>query len=414
MFQDAMKRTWILIVVSGLLITSYAGSIAYLLLERDNNNYSEYPFDPPDDPSRFVFPDDQGLNTTILDSLSLSGDYLLNHIEYNGRWDYEFNASSGKSNSGYNVLRHAGTTYSLALIFKYTRDLDHYNGTIRTLNYLLSRYLDLRQFKGKEVATVKSGSYTKLGGPGITLLAVVEIKRIDPHVDYDREMEALKNYIVQMQGPDGSLQCFLGDREDEHSDYYPGEALLGLAKYHQFTNDTEVLDVLRKGLDFYNRYFPDDYTAYSPWATEAISYLHSVEGGIDLNEKAIAMANSCRRGQIIESYSGDEFFIGAFSTRATSSTASRIEAVADAYLLTARVKDIFNSTRFYRSMNLCAGFLMRSQISIEDASFLPDPERSAGGIPNTRDDLTIRIDNVQHTAVVLVKIMVYQRDLDHI
>ena len=65
-------------------------------------------------------------------------------------------------------------------------------------------------------------------------------------------------------------------------------------------------------------------------------------------------------------------------------------------------------------MDDCGGFLMRLQIDEEDASILPDPEKSVGGIPNERDDLTVRIDNVQHTLVVLTKIMVYQRGPDHI
>ena len=126
------------------------------------------------------------------------------------------------------------------------------------------------------------------------------------------------------------------------------------------------------------------------------------------------MADSCKRGQIVHAWGLDPFYIGAFSSHPKASTASRIESVCDAYLLASRSGDTHNATRYFDSMNLCAGFLMRFQIGEDLASTLPDPERSLGGLPNSLEDLTIRIDNVQHTTVVLTKVMVYQRGPEHI
>jgi hypothetical protein len=217
-----------------------------------------------------------------------------------------------------------------------------------------------------------------------------------------------------MRRDNGSLQCYYGGSENKHSDYYPGEALLALAKYHQLTKDTEVLDTLRAGLSYYNDYFPGIYTAYSPWATEAIAYLHDLEGGDILKDKGYTMADACKRGQIRYSTKSDPFFIGAFSLNARSSTSSRIESVCDSYLMALRANDTSRAARYRTSIDLCAGFLMRLQIDEDDASILPEPGLSAGGVPNTRDDLTIRIDNVQHTVVVLIKVMVYQRGPDNI
>ncbi len=402
---------WIIIV---LLIGGYGAFAYYFINEYGKEDLRDYDYIPAGDMSRYNFPDDEGLNTTIMDSVLLAGDYLLQHIVKDGSWDYEFNASSGKSNGGYNVLRHAGTTYSLALVFKYGRDPDHYNGTIRTLNNLFSRYLDFEKRGGREIAIVRSGSIARLGGPALSLLALIEVKTVNPDAGYDRELEGLKNFIVEMKRNNGSLQCYYGGDEDKHSDYYPGEALLALSKYHQMTNDTEVLDTLRSGLAYYNDYFPNRYTAYSPWATEAITYLHSIEGDEELKEKGYAMADACKRGQIGTTTTSDPFFIGAFSLNARSSTASRIESVCDSYLMAFRADDTIQASRYRTSMDLCAGFLMRLQIDEEDASSLPDPDLAVGGVPNTAEDLTIRIDNVQHTAVVLIKVMVYQRAPDHI
>ena len=408
------KRLALYLMVSTLVIVSYLTFADFMITIDENQVLRTYSYEGITSLEGLTLPDNEGLNETIMESLKLAGDYLMNHIRSNGKWDYEYNASSGESNSGYNLLRHAGTTYALSLIFKYGHHTDHYNGTLRTLNYMLSRTMRYERIEGVEIATLTFGTYTKLGGPALALMCILEVKSFAPELAYDREMEAYKNFILKMQKPNGSFQCFYGDKEDEHSDYYPGEALLALATYHRMTGDEEVLDSLRSGLEYYNDYFSDGYTAYSPWATEPIAYLHSLEGGEDLVLKANSMANSCKKGQVVHAWGLDPFYIGAFSSNPRASTASRIESVCDAYLLALRNNDINNMTRYYSSMNLCAGFLMRFQIGEDLASTLPDSERSLGGIPNSSDDLTIRIDNVQHTAIVLTKVMVYQRGPDHI
>jgi hypothetical protein len=413
--NEATMKKWVVFgIIVVVLLTGYLSFAYFMITEYGKEDFRDYPYNPAESMDRFIFPEYEELNQTLMKSTLLTGDYLVEHINDDGSWDYEFNASSGKSNGGYNVLRHAGTTYSLALVFRYGRNPDHYNGTIRTLNNLFSRYLDFERKGGREIAIVRSGTYTKLGGPALALLALIEVKRVDPEAGYDRELEGLKNYIVEMEKDNGSLQCYYGKKENDHSDYYPGEALLAMAKYHEMTGDGEVLDVLRNGLQYYNQYFPDYYTAYSPWATEAIAYLHQLEGGEILKEKGYAMANSCRRGQIGPTTRNDPFYIGAFSLSARSNTASRVEAVCDSYLMAMRNNDTYEIERYRSTIDLCAGFLMRLQIDEEDASTLPQPELSKGGVPNTREDLTVRIDNVQHTAVVLIKIMVYQRGPYHI
>ena len=407
------KRLSLYLIVVLLVSVSYIGFLSFMMdvLDRDEV-LRDYPFQPPDDMSRFHFPDNEGLNTSIMSSVRLAGDYLVNHLSPKGRWDYEYNATSGKSSGDYNLLRHAGTTYALSLIFKYGRDPDHYNGSVRSMNYLLSRYMRFRWVDDSEIAILSYGTCTKLGGPALVLMGILQLKDVDPGLGYDREMRGCLNFILKMQRDDGSFQCYFGSREDEQSDYYPGEAMLALSMYHRMRGGTAVLEALKDAASFYNGHFPDGYTAYSPWATEALVYLDTIENNESFRMKAHAMARSCMRGQI---YGGeDPFVIGAFSSNPGASTASRIESVCDAYLLAKRTDDHRNSTIYAYSIDLCADFLMRFQLASGSVSGLPHPERALGGVPNARDDLTIRIDNVQHTAVVLIKVMVYQVGVEHI
>jgi hypothetical protein len=91
-------RKWIIFgLVVLLLLGGYSAFVYYFITEYQNEEQRDYPYYPADKLDRFVFPDNEGLNETIMDSVLLAGDYLVNHINEDGSWDYEFNASSGKA-----------------------------------------------------------------------------------------------------------------------------------------------------------------------------------------------------------------------------------------------------------------------------------------------------------------------------
>lgn len=404
-FDDSI---FVLITIS-IVFTS--GFIAVMFL---NNEQINYPDLPPGDLSRFDLPDYENLNTSILASLQMAGDYLVNHIQGSGKWDYQYDPVEDRNEKGYNVLRHSATTYSLALIFKYTRDPDHYNGTISTLNYVLSRYMVMGKIEGVNVAYMVRGGYAKLGGAALTVLAVSEVEKLDPYARYEKELDMLGEFILQMQKEDGSFQCFYLEKEDEHSDYYPGEALLALARLYDATGDQRYLDALLIGFDHYNPYFTDRYTAYSPWAVEAMVYTLQWADVPEYIEYCYATAESCSRGQNLPEYTSDEKLVGAWGSDPASNAASRIEAVMDSYLLAKRKNHTAKEMEFKTSAELGARFLMNFQLDGEEAEMFPSPDLVKGGFPQTYNNLDIRIDQVQHAVVVLAKLMVYQVSENHV
>ncbi|MBN1539128.1 MAG: hypothetical protein JW939_03215, partial [Candidatus Thermoplasmatota archaeon] len=109
-----MRRSDIVFVTLLTILIVLASTLVYILLE--DRQMREYPYIPADSPDRFIFPEEFEKNVTIMRYLSDSGDYLLNHIQSSGKWDYEYEPSEDRNLPRYNILRHAGTTYSLALI----------------------------------------------------------------------------------------------------------------------------------------------------------------------------------------------------------------------------------------------------------------------------------------------------------
>ncbi|MGA1848248.1 MAG: hypothetical protein ACMUHB_02810 [Thermoplasmatota archaeon] len=383
-----------------------ASILAYFVFQKDPDN--EYTYDPSGDLDRFLFPDEMAMNSTIDSYLRSSGDYLVKHIQTNGKWDYEYDPVKDENLKKYNILRHAGTTYSLALIFKYTRDPDYHNGTVNSLNYLLSKHLRFGEMEGDEIAFMVDNGYAKLGGAALTILAIVEVEEIDPEARYERELNALGEFILKMQKKDGSFQCFYLMKEDEHSDFYPGEALLALARMYDHTRDDRYLQTLIDGLDHYNGYFGTGYTAYTPWATEAMAYAYNWTGNTSLLDHSYRMAESCRAGQNLPREGIDPYIIGGWGSEPKANTASRVEGVTDAYLMAKRAGDTDRQERYGQTMEYSSWFLLSLQFDDEESQTYPSPEMVVGGTPLGHSDHNIRIDYVQHAVVVMVKIMVYR------
>ncbi|MFW3145631.1 MAG: hypothetical protein ACMUIE_02325 [Thermoplasmatota archaeon] len=400
-----MEEEKAIVVLVAIAIVITAGLAGLVILNHERN---PYPFHPPGNLERFNFPEEMELNQTILESLEAAGSYLINHIQESGKWDYEYDPETDSNLGGYNLLRHAGTTYSLALIFKYTRDPDFYNGTISTLNYLLSRYMVMGEIDGKEVAYMVSNGLSKLGGAALTVLALVEVERMDPLAQYEKELDRLGEFMLQMQKEDGSFQCFYLDREDEHSNYYPGEALLAIARLYDHTQDNKYLTALESGFEYYNPYFGTGYTSYSPWGTEAMVYTYEWLKEDSYIDHCFATAESCRAGQNLPDHYEDPRLIGGWGSNPHASDASRVEAVVDSYLLAKRYNFTVQEVKYRTSMDLCASFLMELQFNEEESLAYPDPADVFGGTPLSYSEPKVRIDQVQHAVVVLVKVMVYQ------
>jgi hypothetical protein len=401
-----MKKIYVLIAVILAAILIVSGFGYYLLFMKPK--HQDHELIETHNTGGFVFPENFTTNETIIEYLVTSGDYLLDKIEDDGRWVYQYDTATDDIPNKYNILRHAGTTYSLALIFKYTQDLRYYNGTILTLNYLMNERLIFEDLGDYEIAYIEYKSLAKLGGVALTLLGLTEVIRMDPRVDYDRELDGMGNFLLMMQYPSGKFQCFYKTKEDEHNDYYPGEALLALAKIYDLTGEKKYLDALELGFGFYNDYYKAArYTAYTPWATEAMVYGYDWLKNDSYQDMCFSMANSCLSGQYEPGDSVNPLYIGGWGSDPASNAASRIEGVVDSYLLAKRTGDTNRMEKYYDGSVYCGYFLINLQFNETDVEDFPAPERALGGTPLSHSDPHIRIDYVQHAVVVLAKILVY-------
>lgn len=190
-------------------------------------------------------------------AIQRAAEYLIDHCDDQGRFVYRADPATGKSlGTHYNLLRHAGAVYALAMYHDWQPDDRARTTMIRAAGFLRRESIrplptsegDLLAVWSLPEVTGEAGpAEIKLGGTGLGLLAFCSAERIAPGTFAPGDFDGLADFLVFMQRPDGSFYSkFL---PHEHmpepswtSLYYPGEAALGLLTLYEYGGNQRWLD----------------------------------------------------------------------------------------------------------------------------------------------------------------------------
>ena len=118
-------------------------------------------------------------NEDLAESVTLAAGYLARHVQQSGKFVYRKHTQGKSVKKDYNVLRHAGSVYALAVSRPYW-DGDLQTDVDRALHYLLWRFLvKTKSENGPSRVIVdgregKAGSNTvKLGGLALSIIAMI-------------------------------------------------------------------------------------------------------------------------------------------------------------------------------------------------------------------------------------------------
>ena len=170
---------------------------------------------------------------------------LVSLIGPSGKFVYLYDAATGKVSAGYNVLRHAGSLWSILRVKSDLKDTDK-QVVLQSFRWLRDR----TRVSGKDQRNLIEGGTIKLGADGLALLAIVELLRSGLDPDASAEWEAvadgLANGIIGQIEPDGrdfrhKVSLATGKPLPFRSNYYTGEALFGILSWYRLRRE--------KGLD---------------------------------------------------------------------------------------------------------------------------------------------------------------------
>lgn len=342
----------------------------------------------------------------LADRIYEAGQYLARETNGKGKMTYTYMVESDSVDKGYNLLRHAGTTYSMLQAYRVRPEAELLEASKRAIGYYRRKMKEDSKNPGEWF--VLDGKRAKLGGVGLGLCMMAEMEKVEPgFVDMDIVVGMAK-HIERMQLPSGEFKSFYkwSDREvtRRKSIFYSGEAILGLLRVYQITGDEHWLDVAEKGADFlvnerWKKLGVRLYVPMDAWLLQALEELDRARPDKKRRWYAFQLSESIARRKIMDPATVSPDLLGGgvsgIKSLPHAATAGAFgEALSAAARLEARHKPGETRHRTYCMNN--ASFQLRNQFHTGNNWHVPNPARAMGSFRERVDDSTTRNDHVQH------------------
>jgi hypothetical protein len=336
-------------------------------------------------------------------AIALSAGYLERACGPDGKFVYEIDINTGKRSASYNIVRHAGAIYALAMLNRSTPDRKAVDAMVRAVKFMRQNYVGPGVRPGRLVVWSEPTSHrsdAELGATGLGLVALTEVRKVAPKAVPLKELQALGSFALFLQKEDGSfVQMYrpeTGPVEQFHSPYYPGEAALGFIALYEADHSHEWLTAAGKALSYLAKSLPSTFDGkLDQWALIAIAKLlpycdHEDCPGAsrtELTQYTIQVCDWIVHEQLRNPASPLD---GAFDPLGeTTAAAARLEGLLAAleFLPKGELR-----TKVEAATGRSIAFMLRAQIG---------PGQFAGGMPgalrtSAPSSAEVRIDYVQH------------------
>lgn len=346
-----------------------------------------------------LYPDEENYGRRIINSLKKSdienviqksSVYLSNAIAENGRFDYGVNPVNDIHFTSYNILRHAGTIWSVIMQYDTTKD----KTLIPKIESAISYMTDSMEQPDNNHAYLieKKSDEIKLGGNAVAIITLSTYMQIFNTDKYKELVRKTANSIIDCQESDGSYYHVLSypgyeKKERDRIVYYDGEATFALARAYSVTGDKKYLDCAKKALDYFIK---NDYTRFCDhWIAYAVNEVTMY----DANEKYLNFGLKNANENLNKIFNQDTTFH------------TFLELLMAAFELYERIKEKglsasymkkFNFEAFIRTIYRRAHYMLNGFLYPELAMYMKNPDAVTETFCVRHDSFRIRIDDVQH------------------
>ena len=327
------------------------------------------------------------LEPLVLDASS----YLYRLIQPDGKFVYGYYPVFDNWMTGYNIVRHASSLWSLLNLYRMTNDESLVDGIDRGMDYLA----DAIVYQDAETAYVVEFKVDeiKLGGSGMAVVAMTEYMDVFGSDKYVAIVEHLANGILKMQDPDSGEYYHVlnypdfSNKEAYRTVYYDGEATFALARAYTCTGLDKYLDGAKQAVE---HFIARDYTRYRDhWVAYS---LHEVTKYVpDPRYFAFALENVTKNLDRIYNQTTSYHTYLELLAISWQTYQRALESGVDVEGLAG-----FDAAYFAQALYHRASYMLNSYFFPEYAMYMKVPKDALGAFFVRHDSFRIRIDDIQH------------------
>jgi len=335
--------------------------------------------------------------------------WMHKQVDDGGRIIYKYWPSTGSESSGDNSIRQAMATVCLNRIALRSGNAADRDIADRNLGHLLRKYYRRKDALG----FIAEGEKAKLGAAALAALAIQE----NPNrANYQEPLDSLARTVDFLWQETGEFITFLRpEGRNDNQNFYPGEALLFWAiRLAETAGDPSRF--LQSFAYYRDSHRANRNPAFVPWHTQAYYTALPVvgtEAAAALKDFIFEMNDWLLEMQQWEGNLHPDLLGRFYNPRHpeygpphASSTGVYLEGLIDAFDLARQVGDSDRAARYRLAILRGLRSLMQLQFRDEtDMYYVSKRERVLGGIRTEVYDNTIRVDNVQHGLMGILKIL---------
>jgi hypothetical protein len=367
--------------------------------------------------------DVRGVTRSSLENFaSLAAGYLTEHVHEDGRLTYRYRPSTLDESDPdvNNMIRQWMATVALIRYAEYHADERIRRLAERNIDYNLAHFYHNEGALG----VIEWDQKVKLGAVALAAIALIEHPN---RAKWAEEELSLRHTIDSLWHEDGFFSTFLKPSgRNDNQNFYPGEALLLWALLYEREQDSELLERFMTSFRYYRAWHLNPRNrnpAFIPWHTQAYFIVWQLTGDEALRDFVFEMNDWLLDMQQWEEATYEDergrFYDPErpFGPPHASSTGVYIEGLIDAYRMAKETGDKSRSEAYRVALVRAMRSLLQLQfVDDVDLYYIPESERRyvRGGLRTTVYNNEIRIDNVQHPLMGILKVLRTFEDDDYL
>jgi len=339
----------------------------------------------------------------LRNSLLQAGNYLKRSVLNDGKFIYSYLPKTDKISPDYNIIRHAGTIYSIMELYDFNKDKDLLNAAKKAIEYLIGNLCKV-EFDDIVYPVIVEAGYTKLGGNALTVVALAKYLEVTGDDQYLSLIQQIGRWIIKSQDNTGRFvnqKMTYPEKKiaDMESVYYPGEAILALNRLYAIDKNAVWLNAAEKAAKYLIQIRDGDKTdeelPHDHWLLYALNELYRERKSKIYLNHSLRISNTIINSQNLDPEYPD-WYGSYYKPPRSTRTAIRSEGLIAAYSLLKDFVDNKSADGILAAVKRGISFQLQTQFLPETGIYLRRPDLGAGGFCKSLTDFEIRIDYVQH------------------